>query len=176
MCFGPSINPAAGAAFGGAGGPPGGGTYYPQQPPRAPDWTMAGGPFGFGGGGFGASPWLPFLFNLFSSYGAPQQPHLGAPRTPTPPQTGAAPATPAAGGMVTLSDPAAPPAASPTNAVQPGRDPTTATLVPLRDPVTAPFAPSTVAAAPGANARLAGMFSSLPANSFAGPWARVLGT
>jgi len=184
MCFGPSLNPAAGAAYGGAGG-----MYYPQQPARPPNGSMLGGPFGFGGLGFGGalggSPWLPFLFNLFSSYGAPpQQPQPAQPAQPTQPGTNvmpaAAPAMTAPQGVTFGGDPAAPAApmahgsdpAMPS--AQPGNvAPTGALSGPLSTPVGAPLAGTTANPAPPS---LGGTFGSLSRNSFAGPWAGVLGT
>jgi hypothetical protein len=180
MCFGPSVNAASGGLQAGA----------QQNPPQAYQPAWLGGPFGFGGGRFGGSPWLPFLFNLFSSYGMQQQPqaNAGQPWQAAPPTAPPASAPPLAG-MTTLTDPLAPPMLPPATAVGTGRDPVVSppqgnvapvalsTPMPIapvaRDPFGSSTAPAIPVAGPGAN-------TPLPFRpAFAGlssPWAGLLGS
>jgi hypothetical protein len=202
MCFGPSVNPAAGAAYGGAAGMLGdaggsGGWNAPQGAPQItqPSWS-GGNPFGFGGG-FGSSPWLGFLMNYLSSFGGPQQPQgagvaQAATGTATQPIQPAAasplPASPVSapqGAALAIgSDPAAalPPT---TGTVQPPPAtsialPTFATprgpamAAPSRDPFGSPSAPAIPAAGPGANMPTGALPSAL--TGLGGAWAHLLGT
>ena len=199
MCFGPSVNPSAGAAYGGAAGmlgpssgnnSSGGWNVLQGAGPQnfQPSWfggRGAGGPFGFGGGGFGGSPWLPFLLNLFSSYGMPLQPqaNAGQPSQSAPPTAPPASAPPA--NMATLTDPPAPPMLPPAAAVATGRDPVASppqwnvapvalsTPMPIAPVARDPFGSSTAPALPVANT------PSPFRPAFAGlssPWAGLLGS
>jgi len=139
MCFGPSINPAAGAAY----------------------------------GGFGGSPWLPFLVNLLSSYGQQQpQANAGQPSQSAQP-TAPPPSAPPPAGMTKLTDPLAP-TATPSWNVAPVAP---STPMPIAPPARDPFGSSNVAAVPVAGP---GALTPVPFRpAFAGllsPWAGLLGS
>lgn len=160
MCFGPSVNPAAGAAYGGAAGMLGasggnaggfGGFGMPQNGgPQGFQPRGFGGPFGFGGG-FGSSPWLAFLMNHFSSLGSPQ---MGAP------QIGNAPPLATPGGPTLAAS--QPDAARQENAAPPMGMPYGAPAIARSsDPVQAPPALPEIAMPPAAPTNvMPGSFSS----------------
>ena len=141
MCFGPSVNPAAGAAYGGtagmlgpSGGAGGGGNMSRGGGANLQPWF--GGPFGFGGG-FDSSPWLPFLINYFSSFGrqpmgVPQAGGVAAPSAAAPP---AQPSLPAQASVSSQPDAALPPTQGNAVATPPAAPPSGSALVKLGDPI-----------------------------------------
>jgi hypothetical protein len=167
MCFGPSVNPAAGAAYGGAAGMLGGspaGASQNYQP-----FSFGGGPFGFGG--FAGSPWLPFLMNYLSGYGIPQR------STPTPAQQSPAQRATAPSPALSPSQPdiALPPPA-PVGGVVQGTDPAASMpQAPQPQPPGQPYAPplSRPLSSPWSNLITGTMVT--PPGSFGGgyigPWA-----